>query len=319
MSTPLHTFIIYARADEEHKRQLLLHLRPLVGSNLIKVLHDGQIQPGEDWEKAIKAQLHTSELILLLVSANAMSSEFIQSEELQTALDRQQSGQARLIPILVSPYSWKHDPIVNKMQILPSYRADGPKAVTDGAWQNEHEAWATVVESLGDMIKTLNAQNVKVRPLSTNAYGKRPWKNMSTQIVIIQEKIKEYWLQNKKHLQPTRIYIGLGIAILSMTFIFIAVLDSQLFKSQEGKRLEALASIRINMVEVKGGSFIMGNTIKGTEGEKDECPHKVTVNNFFISKYELTQAQWTALMETNPSERKDCHNCPVENISWSDV
>lgn len=44
---PLKTFIIYARSDEDYKKQLLLHLRPLVSRRAIEVWHDDNILPGE--------------------------------------------------------------------------------------------------------------------------------------------------------------------------------------------------------------------------------------------------------------------------------
>jgi formylglycine-generating enzyme required for sulfatase activity len=71
-----------------------------------------------------------------------------------------------------------------------------------------------------------------------------------------------------------------------------------------------------NMVFVKGGVFQMG----GDDGGSDEKPiHSVTVNDFYIGKYEVTQKEWRAIMGTNPSHFKDCDNCPVERVSWNDV
>ncbi len=69
------------------------------------------------------------------------------------------------------------------------------------------------------------------------------------------------------------------------------------------------------MVDVAGGTFTMGD--KG--GEKDECPHQVTVGNFKIGKYEVTQADWKEVMGSNPAFFKGCDECPVENVSWSDI
>jgi formylglycine-generating enzyme required for sulfatase activity len=73
-----------------------------------------------------------------------------------------------------------------------------------------------------------------------------------------------------------------------------------------------------NMVFVKGGSFIMGDSIG--EGNKEEQPiHKVTLNDFYISKFEVTQAQWNAIYGHNPSHFKGCDDCPVERVSWLDA
>ena len=63
----------------------------------------------------------------------------------------------------------------------------------------------------------------------------------------------------------------------------------------------------------------MGCSKDQSDCDGDENPHKVTVDDFYIGKYEVTQQQWQDEMRTNPSVFKDCSNCPVENVSWDDV
>jgi formylglycine-generating enzyme required for sulfatase activity len=77
----------------------------------------------------------------------------------------------------------------------------------------------------------------------------------------------------------------------------------------------------IDMIFVQGGTFTMGCTAEqGTDCEGDEKPaHTVTLSSFSIGKYEVTQAQWEAVMGSNPSYFKGCANCPVEYVSWNDV
>jgi formylglycine-generating enzyme required for sulfatase activity len=70
-----------------------------------------------------------------------------------------------------------------------------------------------------------------------------------------------------------------------------------------------------NMVFVKGGTFQMGSN----ESDDEKPIHSVTVNDFYIGKYEVTQKEWRAIMGTNPSGFKDCDSCPVEKVSWNDV
>ena len=158
MLLPLKTFIIYARADEAHKNQLLLHLRPLTNSGLIAVWHDGNIQPGEAWEKRIEDELDQSDLVLLLVSANSLNSNFIQYKELQTALDRLRRGVSRVVPVIVSHCAWKYDPVLSGLQAEPLYRGQGPMAVEDPVWTTHHQAWTRVVESVGELSAQLRAE-----------------------------------------------------------------------------------------------------------------------------------------------------------------
>jgi formylglycine-generating enzyme required for sulfatase activity len=71
---------------------------------------------------------------------------------------------------------------------------------------------------------------------------------------------------------------------------------------------------------VKGGTFTMGCTSEQSDCDTDEKPtHQVTLRNFYIGETEVTQAQWRAVMGTNPSGFKNCDKCPVENVSWMEV
>ena len=73
-----------------------------------------------------------------------------------------------------------------------------------------------------------------------------------------------------------------------------------------------------DMVYVSGGSFTMGDARE--LGDADAKPaHSVNVTSFWMGKYEITQAQWKAIVGTNPSTFKNCDNCPVENVSWLDA
>ena len=74
-----------------------------------------------------------------------------------------------------------------------------------------------------------------------------------------------------------------------------------------------------NMLQVEGGTFTMGATSEqGDEAYFDEAPaHKVTLSDYHIGKYEVTQEEWEAVMGNNPSEFKGA-NKPVERVSWND-
>ncbi|GAB6120566.1 SUMF1/EgtB/PvdO family nonheme iron enzyme [Dysgonomonas termitidis] len=74
------------------------------------------------------------------------------------------------------------------------------------------------------------------------------------------------------------------------------------------------------MVYVQGGTFTMGCTSEqGNDCYDNEKPaHRVTLSDFYIGKYEVTQAQWQAVMGNNPSSFKG-DNLPVENVSWDDA
>jgi formylglycine-generating enzyme required for sulfatase activity len=77
----------------------------------------------------------------------------------------------------------------------------------------------------------------------------------------------------------------------------------------------------IDMVFVKGGTFTMGcTTEQGDDCASEEKPtHTVTLKDFSIGKYEVTQALWQAVMDETPSHFKGDGNLPVESVYWDDV
>ena len=76
-----------------------------------------------------------------------------------------------------------------------------------------------------------------------------------------------------------------------------------------------LATQSLQMVEVEGGSFMMGDNSSEWDSEKPE--HEVKLKSFFLSPYAVNQALWEEVMGDNPSAFKGAE-LPVENISWKD-
>ena len=81
--------------------------------------------------------------------------------------------------------------------------------------------------------------------------------------------------------------------------------------------------ISIDMAKVEAGTFMMGATSEMKDSyddpDSDEKPvHQVTLtNDYYMGKYEVTQALWQAVMGSNPSNFKG-DNLPVEEVSWND-
>ena len=71
-------------------------------------------------------------------------------------------------------------------------------------------------------------------------------------------------------------------------------------------------------VLIKGGSFQMGSPDSEPWRSEDELQHTVTVSDFYMSKYELTQKEYEDITGNNPSNFSG-ENLPVENISWLDA
>lgn len=85
------------------------------------------------------------------------------------------------------------------------------------------------------------------------------------------------------------------------TFVLILLFTSINLFSQNGNFIE--------MVFVEGGMFTMGCTNEqDSDCSADEKPtHQVTLNNFYIGKYEITQKQWKTIMKKMPKHLKIRH------------
>jgi sulfatase modifying factor 1 len=108
---------------------------------------------------------------------------------------------------------------------------------------------------------------------------------------------------------------------LALTGIILFMVINGSTKSQDkpvipSNYIETAYGINLQMVFVKGGKFRMGSN----DGGSDEKPvHQVTLSDFFIGKYEVTQRQWQYVMGKNPSYFTGCDDCPVEQVSWNNV
>jgi len=105
----------------------------------------------------------------------------------------------------------------------------------------------------------------------------------------------------------------------------------RLFEESERKKAEAeraksqpktftVNGVTFELLYVKGGSFTMGCTPEQNgDCNNDEKPtHSVTLDDYYIGKFEVTQDLWTAVTGKNPSNKKG-DNLPVENVSWNDA
>ena len=90
-------------------------------------------------------------------------------------------------------------------------------------------------------------------------------------------------------------------------------------KPQEIKTYSFISIYDYPMVKVDGGTFIMGSD----QTDEDDCPpHTVTLSDFYIGQFEVSQGFWTKIMNENPSEYQDVDDInkfPVENVSFEEV
>ena len=118
MQIPLKVFLSYAHEDEDLKKRLDIHLTSLKRSGKIKTWSDRKIMPGEEWDSTIKEEMKEADIILLLVSADFLASDYIWKVELVNAMESHRSKESVVIPIFLKPCDWKEMPFA-LLQGLP--------------------------------------------------------------------------------------------------------------------------------------------------------------------------------------------------------
>ncbi|MBL8976697.1 MAG: toll/interleukin-1 receptor domain-containing protein [Myxococcales bacterium] len=134
-------FISYSHADEGHRRALETHLALLRRQGLVELWHDRKIVPGAQLSAEIDVHLREADVVLLLISADFLASDYCFDKELALALELQASGRTRVVPVIVRPCDWHSAPFGSLLAVP----RDG-QAVT--SWADRDAAWSDVAASL---------------------------------------------------------------------------------------------------------------------------------------------------------------------------
>ncbi len=142
-------FYSYSHKDERLLDSLRTHLTLLRREGLIEDWHDRKIGGGREWKGEIDANLDAAGIILLLVSPDFLASDYCWDVEVKRAMERHESEQARVIPIILRPVDWHTAPFA-KLQGLPK----DAKAVTK--WGNRDEAWYNIARGIREAVRELS-------------------------------------------------------------------------------------------------------------------------------------------------------------------
>lgn len=134
-------FFSYSHKDEDLRNELETHLAPLKREGVIDVWHDRRISPGKHFGSEISNHLEESQIILLLISAYFVESDYCYDAEMTRALELQSSGTARVIPVILHPCDWQRLPFGN-LQALPK----NGKPISKYA--NVHDAFLEVTQGI---------------------------------------------------------------------------------------------------------------------------------------------------------------------------
>ncbi|MFZ2725452.1 MAG: COR domain-containing protein [Methylococcaceae bacterium] len=139
-------FISYSKHDNDYKQMLLKHLTGL--RNKIITWNDRDILAGEQWDKRIKEELNNADIVLYLVSANSMATDYIQQIELPLIEQRCNEGDCLLIPIIVDFCLWEQLDFA-QYNALPE---KGIPVTDTKHWVNENQAWLTVIKGIERLV-----------------------------------------------------------------------------------------------------------------------------------------------------------------------
>lgn len=147
-------FFSYSHDDEIYRDQLEKHLSLLKRQHLIDAWHDRRILAGSALDNSISDELETANIILLLVSASFIASDYCYSREMTRALERHDCGDAVVIPVILRPCDWHQAPF-GKLMATPR---DG-LAVTK--WTNCDEAYTDIAKEIRKVVE-LHSQKASI-------------------------------------------------------------------------------------------------------------------------------------------------------------
>src|SRR5436305_5316536 len=154
-------FYSYAPEDKKLLTRLDAHLTLLQHSGVISTWSNHDIRAGSLQAEEIQTHLKRAKIILLLISPAFLASDCCYSVEMQEALRRQETGQARIIPILLRPVDWEQAPF-RHLKALPK----NGKAVTiqpnrDAAFAEVAREIRTVVDELQQILSPMTSSDVE--------------------------------------------------------------------------------------------------------------------------------------------------------------
>lgn len=149
-------FFSYSHKDEALRDQLESHLALLKNQGLIDAWYDRRIVAGDEVDDAIFSKLETADIILLLVSSDFISSPYCYSREMMRAMERHETGEARVIPVILRHCVWQGAPF-GKLMAAPR---DG-KPVT--SWPDRDEALADVAKQVARAVEEIGARDAPAR------------------------------------------------------------------------------------------------------------------------------------------------------------
>lgn len=147
-SPEVELFYAYSHKDERLRDKLETHLSILKRNGIISSWHDRKIPAGAGWTGEIDEHLNRAAIILLLVSADFIASDYCYDKEMMRAMERHELGEAKVVPVILRPCDWQGAPF-GKLQGLPK----DMKPVT--SWTSRDEAFKSIAMGIRKVAEEL--------------------------------------------------------------------------------------------------------------------------------------------------------------------
>ena len=144
-------FFSYSHKDEQLRNELETHLTLLKRQGKITTWHDRRISAGSEIDPSIAGELESAQIILLLVSAHFLASNYCYEKEMERALERHEEHSAILIPVILHPCDWHNAP-------FGSLRATPTDGKPVSMFANIHEAFAIVTKDIREALEQIPAE-----------------------------------------------------------------------------------------------------------------------------------------------------------------
>ncbi|MEZ4943680.1 MAG: SUMF1/EgtB/PvdO family nonheme iron enzyme [Saprospiraceae bacterium] len=278
-NTPLKIFICYAREDRPALEALMGHLAVFERNGAVQFWYDREITGGKNWDDEIRTNLKTADVVLLLISPDFFRSDYIHTVELTESLQRDRDREALVVPVILKKCFWHKYAELARLQALP---AEAKPVFDRQHWPEPDDGFYDIAEGFDRLLDDPDTEARRQR---------KQQRAQQAAAAAEQKRREEEAAREKQKLADQKKREAAARAA------------EQKRREEEEARKKALEP---EMVLVKGGSFKLGGT------------HPVTLSDFQIGKYPVTQKLWQEIMGANPADFKG-DDLPVECVSWDDA
>jgi hypothetical protein len=152
-------FVAYQHDDTKWLEELKKHLGALIHSERIEFFSDRQIGGSEEWDPAIRNKLKSAKLIVPMISPNFLSSKYIQTVELPTAIARHVRGEVKVLPVLLESCDWEalksNGFSLGRISFLPKDGKNNLKPLSQWG-QRKNEAFTQIAQTIRNLTQPAN-------------------------------------------------------------------------------------------------------------------------------------------------------------------